>query len=296
MRYSRRNSFGVRTTHAGLSFDTGSSGLRCWRSRASVPTLRSGWAARRKANSFSASASRSERSWMMSRNGASCSALDTALRFNRSPCRSRSETSGKFCVLAAKTSASPAATRNDAPASQNMPSARDVWRAEPAATGLRSLVSQLLVRIMQLIVGQDSSPAADVQVGLSRRAGPGGPAQTWRSAPQPVCGLSHGLGRRRQRWEVRNMRGGEILARRCYVPGLQFLEAAQPVGFGPFVHLSRAEAVAQPLGVGQIRERIVGQRRQKIRTRQPEMRVGRLWDVARGFLKALPRVLVPTPL
>src|ERR1017187_7465027 len=33
-------------------------------------------------------------------------------------------------------------------------------------------------------VGQDSSPAADAHVGP---AGPGGPAQTWRSAPQPAA-------------------------------------------------------------------------------------------------------------
>ena len=39
-----------------------------------------------------------------------------------------------------------------------------------------------------ITVGQDSSPAAGVHVGL--RAGPGGPAQTWRSAP-PASRLPH---------------------------------------------------------------------------------------------------------
>jgi hypothetical protein len=49
------------------------------------------------------------------------------------------------------------------------------------------------------IVGQDSSPAADIHVGLLAfdtvpRAGPGGPAQAWRPAPPVYSARSASTG------------------------------------------------------------------------------------------------------
>ena len=59
--------------------------------------------------------------------------------------------------------------------------------------------------------------------------------QAWRPAPQKIGDVG----------------GGEVLARGCYVAGLEFLEAAQTIGFGSLLQFLWAEDAAQALGGGQ---------------------------------------------